>query len=74
MDFETNAKDQLSFTAAIEGISVCPGEPCDTSMPRMRVGALETMGREGECSTPNNEFNPPSCITINKFNGKNFLQ
>lgn len=40
-------------------------------MPRMRVGALETMGREGETSTPNNEFNPPSCIKINKFNGEN---
>jgi len=30
----------------------------------MRVGALETIGRDGELSTPNKEFNPPSCRTI----------
>jgi hypothetical protein len=33
----------------------------------MRVGALETIGREGVLSTPNNEFSPPSCRTINKL-------
>lgn len=59
----------ISLTAAIEGMSDCPGEPCDTSIPRMRVGALETIGREGEASTLNNEFNPPSCMTIKESNG-----
>jgi hypothetical protein len=27
----------------------------------MRVGALDTIGMEGLCSTPNREFIPPSC-------------
>jgi len=62
-------RNLLSLTAAIEGISVCPGEPWDTSIPRMRVGALETIGRDGELSTPNKEFNPPSCRTIERLNG-----
>jgi len=34
-------------------------------MPIMMVGALETTGMEGACSTPNNEFKPPS-YTQNK--------
>lgn len=51
-------------TAAIDGISDCPGDPCDTSIPRIMVGALETTGMEGECSTARIEFNPPSCKII----------
>lgn len=49
------------ITAAMDGISECPGDPWETSIPRMMVGTLETIGIEGECSTANNEFNPPSC-------------
>lgn len=55
----------------MEGISDCPGEPCDTSIPRIRVGALETTGRAGDFSTANNAFNPPSCKRINDFEEKN---
>jgi len=29
-------------------------------MPIIMVGALETIGIEGECSTPSIEFRPPS--------------
>lgn len=51
-------------TAAIDGISDCPGEPCDTSIPRIIVGNLDTKGIEGECSTARTEFKPPSCNDI----------
>ena len=51
-------------TAAIDGTSDCPGEPCDTSMPRMIVGTFETTGIEGVCSIANIEFSPPSCEQI----------
>lgn len=43
----------------MDGIDM-PGEPCDTSIPRMMVEALETTGIEGDLSTVNIEFNPPS--------------
>lgn len=46
-------------TAAIDGIDM-PGDPCDTSIPRMMVEALETTGIEGVLSIVNIEFNPPS--------------
>lgn len=32
------------YTAAIEGISECPGDPWETSMPKMIVGVSETRG------------------------------
>ena len=53
--------DQVDITAAIDGMSDCPGEPCDTSIPRIRVGLLDTTGIIVERSTAKNEFNPPSC-------------
>lgn len=48
-------------TAAIDGTSDWPGEPCDTSIPRIMVGTLDIMGMERETSTANIEFKPPSC-------------
>lgn len=56
-------------TAAMDGQSECPGEPCDTSIPSMIVGTLETTGIEGVCSTDNIEFNPPSCNKFKKNKG-----
>lgn len=53
---------KMHVTAAIDGTSDCPGEPWDTSIPRIMVGPFETIGIEGECSTASIEFNPPSCI------------
>ena len=49
------------FTAAIDGKSERPGEPCETSIPRIMVTGLETKGIERECSSVNKEFIPPSC-------------
>lgn len=45
-----------------------PGEPWETSMPKIRVGALDTIGMDGKCSTPNREFIPPSYKGIKTFN------
>lgn len=45
----------------MDGTSDIPGEPCETSMPRIKVGNLDTIGSEGEISLANTEFNPPSC-------------
>lgn len=47
-------------TAAIDGMSDCPGDPCDTSIPKIMVGVFETIGIEGENSVDNIEFRPPS--------------
>jgi len=49
------------ITAAIEGTSDCPGEPCETSMPSIIVGAPETRGIFDMRSCCNNELIPPSC-------------
>ena len=57
-------RNKIILTAAIDGTSDCPGEPCDTSMPRMIVGTFETIGIEGVCSIANIEFSPPSCEQI----------
>lgn len=57
-------KNKTILTAAIEGTSDCPGEPCETSMPRIIVGAFETMGMEGVISIANIELSPPSCKHI----------
>lgn len=48
----------------MDGISDCPGEPWETSIPSIRVGTLDTMGMEGECSSDRKEFKPPSCKKI----------
>ena len=47
-------------TAAIDGTSECPGDPWDTSIPRMIVGTFDISGIEGLCSTTNIELRPPS--------------
>lgn len=49
-------------TAAIDGTSDRPGDPCETSMPRINVGLLETKGMEFEGSIVRKEFIPPSCM------------
>lgn len=44
----------------MDGISDCPGEPWDTSIPRIRVGIFETTGIVG-CNSPASiELTPPS--------------
>jgi len=55
------------ITAAIEGMSDCPGEPWETSMPKMRVGTFDTIGMDRECSLPNREFIPPNYKRIKTF-------
>lgn len=50
-----------NITAAMEGWSDCPGDPCETSIPRMMVGTLEMTVKAGVRSTLNTEFRPPSC-------------
>jgi hypothetical protein len=50
----------------MEGTSDCPGEPWDTSIPRMIVGDLDTRGIDGDTSICNNEFNPPSWLERGK--------
>lgn len=54
-------------TAAIDGTSDWPGEPCETSIPRIIVGTLDTKGIEGVCSITNIEFNPPSWKRIDRM-------
>jgi len=49
------------ITAAIDGTSDCPGEPCETSMPSIIVGDPETRGIFDMRSCCNNELIPPSC-------------
>lgn len=51
---------EKSLTAATDGISGRPGEPCDTSIPRIRVGISEIKGKELERSIVSSEFSPPS--------------
>lgn len=48
----------LKFTAAMDGIDI-PGEPWETSIPRIMVGVLETTGMEGDLSIAKREFSPP---------------
>jgi len=45
----------------MDGTSDCPGDPCETSIPRMMVGTLETTVKAGVRSTLNSELSPPSC-------------
>lgn len=45
----------------MDGTSDCPGDPCETSIPRMMVGTLEMTVKAGVLSTLNMEFKPPSC-------------
>lgn len=51
----------MHHTAAIEGTSDRPGDPCETSIPKIIVGVLETNGIVGESSMCSKEFIPPSC-------------
>ena len=62
-----NKYEIKQVTAAIDGISDCPGEPCETSIPRIIVGTFETIGMDGECSTANKELSPPSCKRCEKL-------
>ena len=55
-----NTPKLKQVTAAIDGTSDWPGDPCETSIPRIIVGTFETIGMDGECSTANKEFSPPS--------------
>jgi hypothetical protein len=45
----------------MDGTSDCPGDPCETSIPRIMVGTLEITVNAGVRSTLNIEFRPPSC-------------
>lgn len=45
----------------MDGTSDCPGDPCETSIPRMMVGTLEMTVKAGVRSTLNMELRPPSC-------------
>lgn len=51
----------MHHTAAIDGTLDWPGEPCETSIPKIIVGAVETRGIIWEYSACSTEFNPPSC-------------
>jgi hypothetical protein len=51
---------QICPTAAMDGMSDWPGEPCDTSIPNIIVGTFETKGMFRDCSIANKEFKPPS--------------
>ncbi|CAJ2634197.1 unnamed protein product [Trifolium pratense] len=50
---------RIPITATIEGLSVCPGEPSETSMPKMRAEACDTIGIHLESSLADGEFIPP---------------
>jgi hypothetical protein len=50
----------------MDGTSECPGEPCDTSIPKIIVGTLDTRGIAGDVSIWSNEFMPPSCLKMEK--------
>ncbi len=54
--FEINGHRLELSTVAIDGMSDCPEESFDTSIPSMNVRALETIRVEGECSTTGNEL------------------
>ena len=61
-DEQLNNKNRKNRTrtAAIDGTSVRPGEPFDTSIPIIRVGASETKGMFRACSIDNTELRPPN--------------
>jgi hypothetical protein len=44
----------------MEGTPDCPGEPWDTSIPKIIVGTLDIRGIAGDDSTWRIEFNPPN--------------
>lgn len=52
------------LTAAIDGISDWPGEPWETSIPKIIVGVSLIKGRCPECSSASKEFIPPSLYEI----------
>lgn len=47
-------------TAAIDGISECPGDPCETSMPSIIDGVSEIRGIFDIRSCTKSELMPPS--------------
>ena len=53
---------KIILTAAMEGTPDCPGEPWDTSIPKIIVGTLDIRGIAGDDSTWSIEFKPPSCL------------
>ena len=53
--------DEVYVTAAIDGTSARPGEPWDTSIPRIKVGIVEIKWMDGQYPIVNKEFKPPSC-------------
>lgn len=55
-------KKKNSLTAAIDGISDRPGDPWETSIPKIIVGVSLIKGRCPECSIASKEFIPPSCV------------
>ena len=60
-------RKELYPTAAMEGMSDWPGEPCDTSIPNIIVGTFETNGMFRDCSMANKEFKPPSYPDMGKI-------
>lgn len=60
-------KDHGWITAAIDGISDRPGDPWETSIPKIKVGVSFIRGMCEGCSIANKEFIPPSY----KRGGKN---
>jgi len=51
----------------MDGTSECPGEPWDTSIPKIIVGTLDTRGIAGDVSIWSNEFMPPNCLKREKI-------
>ena len=43
----------------MEGTSARPGEPWETSIPKIMVGVLDTIGIAFDSSIDNKEFIPP---------------
>lgn len=48
------------LTAATDGISDRPGDPWETSIPKINVGVSFIRGMREDCSNANKEFIPPS--------------
>ena len=55
-------KNIRKITAATDGTSDRPGDPCETSIPKINVGVSFIRGTHEECSIANKEFIPPSYV------------
>lgn len=55
-------KNIWKITAATDGTSDRPGDPCETSIPKINVGVSFIRGTREECSIANKEFIPPSYV------------